>query len=395
MGANSARALAGLGTVVFIAAMVALAVGLFRGSFTRTVPVTVIADRAGLVMNPDARVKLHGAEIGRVESITALPDGRAELRLAIEPARMTLVPENVGVGITSSTVFGAKFVELVPPSNPSIEPLRAGQVIAGERVAVEINTIFQQLVSVLNTIEPAKLNETLGALSSAVSGRGQQAGQSLVAFDELLAKLDASRANLSREISSAPDMLNAYADAAPDLVATVSNSTEISDTIVAKQDDLDTLLLSAIGFADTGNDVVSGNRQGVTDVVHLLRPTTDLTNQYNEALTCGLAGMAPLANGPTPPVPGVLLLDSFVLGRERYRYPQNLPKVAASGGPQCAGLPDVGPGNRAPFVVADIGADQAQYGNQGIVLNSDALKQWLFGPIDGPPRNTAQMGQPG
>ncbi len=48
-----------------------------------------------------------------------------------------------------------------------------------------------------------------------------------------------------------------------------------------------------------------------------------------------------------------------------------------------------------PFVVADIGANPAQYGNQGILLNSDGLKNWLFGPLDGPPRNTAQIGKPG
>jgi phospholipid/cholesterol/gamma-HCH transport system substrate-binding protein len=27
--------------------------------------------------------------------------------------------------------------------------------------------------------------------------------------------------------------------------------------------------------------------------------------------------------------------------------------------------------------------------------NSDLIKEWLFGPLDGPPRNTAQIGQPG
>ncbi len=58
-------------------------------------------------------------------------------------------------------------------------------------------------------------------------------------------------------------------------------------------------------------------------------------------------------------------------------------------------LPNVGFGKRPPFVVADIDANPGQYGNQGILLNSDALKQALFGPLDGPPRNTAQVGQPG
>jgi hypothetical protein len=105
--------------------------------------------------------------------------------------------------------------------------------------------------------------------------------------------------------------------------------------------------------------------------------------------------MLPLANGPGLPWPGSVLLQSFFLGRERYRYPGNLPKVAAKGGPQCTDLPNVGYEQRPPFVVTDIGANQAQYGNQGILLNSDGLKQALFGPLDGPPRNSAQIGMPG
>ena len=84
-----------------------------------------------------------------------------------------------------------------------------------------------------------------------------------------------------------------------------------------------------------------------------------------------------------------------MLGRERYRYPTNLPKVAATGGPQCTSLPVVAFDSGPPFVVTDVGTNTAQYGNQGILLNSDGLKQALFGPLAGPPRNSAQIGQPG
>jgi hypothetical protein len=173
------------------------------------------------------------------------------------------------------------------------------------------------------------------------------------------------------------------------------NASRLSDTIVERQQDLDKVLLSAIGLADIGNDVVGTNSNAIIDAMHLLVPTTNLTNQYHEALTCALKGMEPLAMGPPQPLPGIMLLDSFLLGTERYRYPGNLPKVAASGGPQCMDLPNVGFGQRPPFVVTDINANPAQYGNQGILLNSDALKQALFGPLDGPPRNAAQTGQPG
>lgn len=392
---SSVRPLVGAATVVCIAAVVALAVGLFRGSFTDSIGVTVISERVGLVMNPDARVKLHGAQVGTVESIEALPDGRAALHLAMDPAQLELIPSNVLVDIGSTTVFGAKAVELVPPPDPSPQPLRAGQVLDVGHVTVEVNTVFEQLVSVLSKIEPAKLNETLGALAKGFDGRGGQFGQTMSDLEALLAKLDPSLDSLSQDLAVAPSVLDAYADAAPDLLTTVDNTSRISDTLVERQNDLDTLLLSTIGFAEIGNDVIGTNRQPITDLMRVLIPTTDLTSRYREALNCGLAGMAPLAKGPPPPVPGVLLLDSFLLGTERYRYPSNLPKVAARGGPQCAGLPDVGYENRAPFVVSDIDANPAQYGNQGILLNSDGLKQMLFGPIDGPPRNSTQIGQPG
>jgi phospholipid/cholesterol/gamma-HCH transport system substrate-binding protein len=395
MKGSAVRPLVGFGFVVAVVAVIALAVGLFRGSFHQSEPVTVIADRAGLVMNPDARVKLNGAQVGKVSRIESLPDGKAAIHLAMDPEAMTLIPANVGVDITSSTVFGAKYVSLVPPADPSARSLQAGQTLSADHVTVEINTVFEQLVSVLSQIEPAKLNETLGALASAVNGRGEKFGQTLSDLDAMLAKINPSLDNLSQDIAVAPQVLTAYADAAPDLTTIVDKSTRISDTIVEKQQDLDALLVSTIGLADIGNDVVATNRPAITDVLRLLVPTTDLTNQYHDALNCALAGMVPLAKGPPSPVPGVLLLDSFVLGSERYRYPGNLPKVAAKGGPQCKGLPDVGYETRAPYVVSDINANRAQYGNQGILLNSDALKQALFGPIDGPPRNTTQIGQPG
>ena len=392
---GSARLIAGVLTVLTVALIFVLAVGLFRDSFKDTVPVTVISDRAGLVMYPEAKVKINGAQVGKVASIESLPDGGAALHLALDPASLGAIPANVGAEIASATVFGSKFVELVPPADPSAGSLSSGAVIRGNKVTVEINTVFQQLVSVLSKVEPAKLNQTLGALSKSLSGRGNKFGQGLVDLDASLTKLNPALDNLSHELGVAPTVFNAVADASPDLMAILDNTARFSGTVTDQQKNLDAFLISAIGLADIGTDVLSANRQPLTDVLHLLVPTTDLTNQYNTALTCGIGGLIPLATGPGAPVPGAVLLQSFFLGRERYRYPDNLPKVAAKGGPQCTDLPNVPYEKRTPFVVADIGANQAQYGNQGILLNSDGLKQALFGPLAGPPRNTAQIGQPG
>ncbi len=388
-------ALAGLATFIAIAAIIALAVGAFRGSFTSTAPVTVVAPRAGLVMNTNARVTMRGVEVGKVASIDALPDGQAALHLAMDPSQLHLIPANVVVEIGSPTVFGAKYVQLLPPANPSPQPMHAGQVLDAEHVTVEINTVFEQLASVLSKIDPAKLNETLGAIANALNGRGHKLGQAFGDLDEFLATVDPSLPALSHDLAVTPDVVNAYADAAPDLIRTAANATRVSQTIVDEQRNLDALLVSLIGLADIGNDVVGTNRRALTNVLHLLVPTTDLTNRYNQALNCALAGMVPLAKAPPLPFPGVVVSVSFTLGIDRYRYPRDLPKVAATGGPQCQDLPKVPMEAHPPFVVMDVGANPTQYGNQGILLNSDALKQWLFGPIPGPPRNTAQIGQPG
>jgi phospholipid/cholesterol/gamma-HCH transport system substrate-binding protein len=389
------RALTGLVTVAVLAAVVAVAVGLFQGSFTQSVPVTVLSPRAGLVMNTDAKVKMRGVQVGKVDSIEPGSNGQAVLHLAMYPSDLHLIPANVLVDLTAPTVFGAKFVDLVPPAEPSAQSLRAGQVLESEHVTVEINTVFQHLTAVLGTLDPAKLNETLGAIGQALSGRGEKIGQAFSDLDSFLAKYDPSLPALSHDIAVLPAVANAYADASSDLVKTVANSARISQTFVDEQHNLDALLVSAIGLADVGNDLLSANRKPLTDVVHLLRPTTDLTNEYNKALWCGFAGLAESRKFPPLSDPSINIISSLTWGAERYRYPTNLPKVAATGGPQCLGLPKLPFDTNAKLLVADTGANPVVYGNPQLLWNSDLLKQLLYGPILGPPRNSAQIGHPG
>jgi phospholipid/cholesterol/gamma-HCH transport system substrate-binding protein len=56
--------------------------------------------------------------------------------------------------------------------------------------------------------------------------------------------------------------------------------------------------------------------------------------------------------------PGALLSANFILGAPAYTYPDSLPIVNASGGPNCRGLPDMpiqqeGGWYHSPFLVTD------------------------------------------
>jgi phospholipid/cholesterol/gamma-HCH transport system substrate-binding protein len=401
MSSSAVRLIAGLVTVAVLAGIIFFAIAMFLGGFGTTVPVTVVSERAGLVMNPEAKVKMRGVQVGQVDSIESRPDGTAVLHLAMDPApledKAIPIPDNVLVNITSTTVFGAKFVELVAPPNPSSKPLAKNQQLDAQHVTVEPNTLFQQLTSVLKAVDPVKLNQTLAAISGALNGRGEKLGETVTDFNKLLTKINPSLGNISRDLEVAPAAISGYADTAPDLVDILDNTVRVSNTLVDEETNLDTFLVSAIGLADTGQDVIGTNRQALTDDIHMLVPTTTLTMQYQENLRCGLQGLAPFVHTPPPDRPGVDVTANFTLGVERYRYPQDLPKVAAKSGPSCKDqhLPVVPSNFRPPFLVTDVGANPWAYGNQGWLANSDGLKQALFGPIDGPPRNTSQIGMPG
>ena len=109
-----------------------LAIGLFRGSFTKTVPVTVISDRAGLVMNPDAKVKMRGVagRQGRLDRDAARRHGRpapgdGSVAAATHPVqRRTSTSRRRRCSAPSSSSWSR-------PTNPSPQPLRAGSGDSG------------------------------------------------------------------------------------------------------------------------------------------------------------------------------------------------------------------------------------------------------------------------
>ncbi|WP_237573343.1 MCE family protein, partial [Mycolicibacterium lacusdiani] len=204
MSSSAVRPLAGLGMVIAIAAIVVFSIGMFRGGFGTTVPVTVVSERAGLVMNPEAKVKMRGVQVGQVDRIENRPDGTAVLHLAMDPSQLQYIPANVDVNLASTTVFGAKSVELVAPADPSSTPLAKGQQLDAQHVTVETNTLFQQLTSVLKSIDPVQLNETLAAISGALNGRGEKFGQTITDFNAFFKSINPSLGNIARDLEVAP-----------------------------------------------------------------------------------------------------------------------------------------------------------------------------------------------
>ena len=76
---------------------------------------TLITDRAGLLVGPDSKVTLNGVEVGKVASIDEIEhDGKpaAKFTLNVAPRYASLIPVNVVGAIKATTVFGGKYVRV-------------------------------------------------------------------------------------------------------------------------------------------------------------------------------------------------------------------------------------------------------------------------------------------
>ena len=71
------------------------------------------------------------------------------LKLHIDADQIHYIPANVEAQIQATTAFGAKFVDLIYPKNPSPSRLSAGAVLHSKNVSIEVNTVFENLVGLL------------------------------------------------------------------------------------------------------------------------------------------------------------------------------------------------------------------------------------------------------
>jgi phospholipid/cholesterol/gamma-HCH transport system substrate-binding protein len=300
-------------------------------------------------MEPGGKVKLRGVEVGRVGSIKGGGDS-VSLRLEIKPDQIRYIPANVEAQIQATTAFGNKYVDLIYPENPDPQRLSRGQVLHSRNVSIEVNTVLQNLVNLLNHIDPAKLNAILTTLADGLRGQGERIGEAIAAANDVLKQINPRSETIRQDFQALGDFSDAYGGAAQDILATLNSLNTTGPTITNHAKNLDSLLLNVTGLANSGIDLIGPTKTNLVNDINNLAPTVDLLFKYNPEYTCLLNGARwTLDNGAYYTTGGhngySLLVDAgLLLGNDPYTYPDNLPIVAAKGGPggkpSCGSLPD-------------------------------------------------------
>lgn len=331
---------ASVGASIVLALIGVLTYVQFRGGFTHLQSLTLLSSRAGLLVGPGSKVTLNGVDIGKVASISEIQrDGKpaAKFILEVSPQYSPLIPVNVVAAIKATTVFGGKYVALSLPANPGA-PITSADVIDARSVSTEINTVFETLTSIARSVDPVKLNLTLSGAAQALSGLGDKFGTSLVNGNKVLDNLNPQMDRLHHDVGQLAELGDVVADASPDLWNFLSNVATTARTLTRQQNDLDATLLAAIGFANTGAEVVDRARPHLVQTLAELVPTSELLDTYSPELFCAIRNAAQVqpavANAEgTGNGYSIRVHTQLVGGTNPYVYPDNLPRVNSRGGP--------------------------------------------------------------
>lgn len=343
--------LSGLVFAVVLGLLLSLTVAVYQQVFTPAVRITLEADTVGNQLEPPADVKLRGLLVGEVRDVRS--DGeKATVDIALKPEHTDLIPADVHARLLPKTLFGEKYVDLVIPEGATASrSIRAGDVITQDRTraGIELQKLMNDLLPLLRTVQPAKLNATLTAFADALEGRGDRIGGNLTRLERYLRRLNPHLPALQEDVSRLADVVEVYGDAAPDLLRVLRNTITTSRTVIGKKDALAAFLTGTTTAAGTGTKFLDDNGERLITLNRVSRPTLALLARYSPMYPCLLEGLVksePLAEGMFKGGQMHITLE-FGLPRPAYE-PGEEPRYADRSGPNCHGLPD--PKRPAPAV---------------------------------------------
>ena len=177
-------------------------------------------------------------------------------------------------------------------------------------------------------------------------GNGDDLGALLAGLNYYLQQLNPKLLTLQEDLQKTAVVANIYADAGPDLVRIFDNAPgdQRHHRRRAGQPERRRCWRQP-AWPTTEPRRSSPRPNDYIAAVHRLRAPLKVAGEYSPEFGCILKGTAKAVDRFAPIIggirPGLFVSSNFLPGSPAYTYPESLPIVNASGGPNCRGLPDV------------------------------------------------------
>jgi phospholipid/cholesterol/gamma-HCH transport system substrate-binding protein len=308
------QAIIGLIGLSLFAAATVIAVQWSFGYYDDTYRLTGTFDAAGQGLQSGSDVKVRGVNIGHVAGVE-LVDGRALVKMDIESGER--VPAKSTAVVRPKTLFGEKFVDVVPDGDESRGPfLEPGDEFAETLGGFELERVLADLYPILDAIDPAELATVVGELAEGGRGLGPNISRSIESFRaiaDVYARHDADTRQLLDDFALLAGELERRAD---DIVGGAQDLNEALPVLVGQKDDLTTVLDQAARLSGDLADVLEHNRG-------FLRKSAVMGGEAVQALYDQRSQIGPLITGLRQYVQtiaeatGIPLDDGTVMARVR------------------------------------------------------------------------------
>ncbi|MFC4001968.1 MCE family protein [Prauserella oleivorans] len=334
--------LLGLVFLVVAALFIATTIAIYNKTFSDDVLVRLEAGYAGNQMREGADVKIRGLRVGEVRSITS--DGRkATLELALDPDRISAIPANVSARLLPKTLFGERYVALQPPDGEAVSPIAAGDVIPQDRSrsAVELEQVLSNVLPLLQAVQPEKLSSTLTSISTALEGRGEQLGDTLVRLSDYLREFNPSLPDLRADVSAMADVADIYTEAAPQFLDAMADLTTTTRTLVEKREQLTGVYASVSGVSADLGRFLEANEDNLIRLTTTAQSTLDVVAEYAPEYPCmfrQFAASIPAAKaafGIGDDEMNHVVIRFLASNRGKYRPGVDEPEYLDKRGPRC------------------------------------------------------------
>lgn len=334
-------AVLGLGYIALVLAILAGTWLTYNQVFTDRSEITLTTGTLGNALLEGSDVKLNGVPVGTVDRIEPR-DGGATLTLALRPDVLDDLSTTTTARLLPKTLFGERYVALMVPSTKGTT-LEPGDTIAQDSssAAVELEEVFDQLLPVLQAIQPDKLSAMLGELAQMLRGNGDDIGSTLVAWGEYLHKLNPLAPRMLDDLESVGRVAETYAVAAPDLVDALDSMTTTSATLVDQRTEVNDLFANVIVAADDTREFIAANESTITVLSQQSRRALEAVAPYAAQFPClfkSLRDFIPVMDktlGKGTAEPGVHVVLNVTPSRGKYLLGRDDPRYATQGKPRC------------------------------------------------------------
>jgi phospholipid/cholesterol/gamma-HCH transport system substrate-binding protein len=333
---------AGVLFLVVMGVLVTLSIKVYDKDFVTTVPVTLKASRIGNQLSPGGQVKARGVLVGEIRGVRATPQG-AEIALALEPGKVDMLPRNVSALLVPKTLFGERYVQLSIPDGTRDPHLVAGDVIEQDHSAnaVELERVFDNLLPVLQAVQPQKLATTLTAVSTALEGRGEQLGKTLSTAADYLKEFNPELPQLTSDVRDLATVSRLYGDIAPDLLDALTATAVTLNTVKEKQADLAGVYQQVTSSSQEVATFLANNRDNLIALAADSRAPLEIAAKYSPSFACTIGSLNALRGsmdkvlGAGTGEPGLHAEVAITENSGKYVPGKDDPRFTGGGEPRC------------------------------------------------------------